>query len=139
MKPLLHPLQDGKLICVPFFQILGASNCGTTDLYHRLSSHPQVFKGANKVSMHAKQHARWARMQSRKQSGHACKAGNKVGMHAKQHTRWARMLSRKQVEQARVCMTLGRPIVSSNTFQPLRGEQQQQGCWPLLLIGESRQ
>uniref|UniRef100_A0A7S3R6I9 Sulfotransferase n=1 Tax=Dunaliella tertiolecta TaxID=3047 RepID=A0A7S3R6I9_DUNTE len=40
--------KDGKLICVPYYQILGVSKCGTTDLYHRLSQHPQVFKAANK-------------------------------------------------------------------------------------------
>ena len=28
---------SGVLKCMPFFQILGVSKCGTTDLYHRLS------------------------------------------------------------------------------------------------------
>eukprot|EP00983_Pelagomonas_calceolata_P008997 292480-Pelagomonas_calceolata.AAC.9 len=49
-QPLfMRTKQDGKLICVPYYQILGVSKCGTTDLYHRLSQHPQVFKAANKV------------------------------------------------------------------------------------------
>ena len=42
-------VQEAKLVCVPYYQILGVSKCGTTDLYHRLSQHPQVFKAANKV------------------------------------------------------------------------------------------
>lgn len=49
MRPCLHE-QEGKLVCVPYYQILGVSKCGTTDLYHRLAQHPQVFKAANKVT-----------------------------------------------------------------------------------------
>lgn len=40
----------GTLRCIPYFHILGVSKCGTTDLYHRLSKHPQMFEGLNKVS-----------------------------------------------------------------------------------------
>lgn len=39
---------EGKLRCLPYFQILGVSKCGTTDLYHRLSKHPDLFESANK-------------------------------------------------------------------------------------------
>ncbi|KAG2451726.1 hypothetical protein HYH02_003506 [Chlamydomonas schloesseri] len=38
----------GKLRCAPYFHILGVSKCGTTDLYHRLSQHPQLFESRNK-------------------------------------------------------------------------------------------
>ncbi|GIL66835.1 hypothetical protein Vafri_20228 [Volvox africanus] len=34
--------------CLPYFHILGVSKCGTTDLYHRLSKHPELFKARNK-------------------------------------------------------------------------------------------
>ncbi|KAL6764338.1 P-loop containing nucleoside triphosphate hydrolase protein [Haematococcus lacustris] len=34
--------EDGHLHCLPYFQILGVSKCGTTDLYHRLAQHPDV-------------------------------------------------------------------------------------------------
>ncbi|GLC45365.1 hypothetical protein PLESTB_000314600 [Pleodorina starrii] len=37
-----------RLRCVPYFHILGVSKCGTTDLYHRLSKHPQLFESRNK-------------------------------------------------------------------------------------------
>ncbi|KAG2441828.1 hypothetical protein HXX76_003436 [Chlamydomonas incerta] len=40
--------KDGKFRCAPYFHILGVSKCGTTDLYHRLSQHPQLFEGRNK-------------------------------------------------------------------------------------------
>ncbi|GIL90771.1 hypothetical protein Vretimale_16845 [Volvox reticuliferus] len=34
--------------CLPYYHILGVSKCGTTDLYHRLSKHPELFKARNK-------------------------------------------------------------------------------------------
>nr|XP_046258181.1 carbohydrate sulfotransferase 15-like [Scatophagus argus]XP_046258182.1 carbohydrate sulfotransferase 15-like [Scatophagus argus] len=37
--------RDGKLFrlrCLPFFYIIGQPKCGTTDLFHRLLSHPEV-------------------------------------------------------------------------------------------------
>ncbi|GIL90839.1 hypothetical protein Vretimale_16779 [Volvox reticuliferus] len=40
--------QEGRLRCIPYFHILGVSKCGTTDLYHRLSKHPLLFKSRNK-------------------------------------------------------------------------------------------
>ncbi|GIL90772.1 hypothetical protein Vretimale_16845 [Volvox reticuliferus] len=40
---------DGqRLRCIPYFHILGVSKCGTTDLYHRLSKHPELFESRNK-------------------------------------------------------------------------------------------
>jgi N-acetylgalactosamine 4-sulfate 6-O-sulfotransferase len=33
---------SGVLKCMPYFQILGVSKCGTTDLYHRLSFNPDL-------------------------------------------------------------------------------------------------
>ena len=33
---------EGKLKCMPYFQILGVSKCGTTDLYHRLTFNPDM-------------------------------------------------------------------------------------------------
>ncbi|PNW71586.1 hypothetical protein CHLRE_16g660390v5 [Chlamydomonas reinhardtii] len=40
--------KDSKFRCAPYFHILGVSKCGTTDLYHRLSQHPQLFESRNK-------------------------------------------------------------------------------------------
>uniref|UniRef100_A0A7S0N6V6 Sulfotransferase n=1 Tax=Chlamydomonas leiostraca TaxID=1034604 RepID=A0A7S0N6V6_9CHLO len=40
--------KSGQVKCLPYFQILGVSKCGTTDLYHRLSKHPQMFESLNK-------------------------------------------------------------------------------------------
>ncbi|GLI71601.1 hypothetical protein VaNZ11_016865 [Volvox africanus] len=37
-----------RLRCIPYFHILGVSKCGTTDLYHRLSKHPELFESRNK-------------------------------------------------------------------------------------------
>ncbi|EFJ42645.1 hypothetical protein VOLCADRAFT_107148 [Volvox carteri f. nagariensis] len=34
--------QDGTFKCLPYFQILGVSKCGTTDLYNRLTEHPDM-------------------------------------------------------------------------------------------------
>lgn len=42
--------RDGQLKCLPYFQILGVSKCGTTDLYHRLTEHPDMAKSGWKVS-----------------------------------------------------------------------------------------
>lgn len=39
---------NGALRCLPYYHILGVSKCGTTDLYHRLSKHPQMHESANK-------------------------------------------------------------------------------------------
>ena len=33
------------LACLPYFYVLGPQKCGTTDLYHRLASHPEVVRG----------------------------------------------------------------------------------------------
>jgi len=41
-------MQKGKLRCIPYFQILGVSKCGTTDLYHRLAKHPELVESINK-------------------------------------------------------------------------------------------
>ncbi|GFR45882.1 hypothetical protein Agub_g7335 [Astrephomene gubernaculifera] len=41
-------MKDGRLRCIPYFHILGVSKCGTTDLYHRLSKHPQMLESRNK-------------------------------------------------------------------------------------------
>ncbi|GLC45471.1 hypothetical protein PLESTB_000317600 [Pleodorina starrii] len=38
----------GLFRCIPYYHILGVSKCGTTDLYHRLSKHPDLFKSRNK-------------------------------------------------------------------------------------------
>ncbi|GIL59026.1 hypothetical protein Vafri_13998 [Volvox africanus] len=35
-------MQDGMFKCLPYFQILGVSKCGTTDLYNRLTEHPDM-------------------------------------------------------------------------------------------------
>jgi N-acetylgalactosamine 4-sulfate 6-O-sulfotransferase len=32
--------------CMPYFQIIGVSKCGTTDLYNRLKRHPDLADGA---------------------------------------------------------------------------------------------
>lgn len=37
---------SGKLRCAPYFQILGVSKCGTTDLYNRLKKHHDLADGA---------------------------------------------------------------------------------------------
>ncbi|KAG2484068.1 hypothetical protein HYH03_017088 [Edaphochlamys debaryana] len=42
------PKRNNELRCLPYFHILGVSKCGTTDLYHRLSKHPQMFESRNK-------------------------------------------------------------------------------------------
>ncbi|PNW78676.1 hypothetical protein CHLRE_09g387250v5 [Chlamydomonas reinhardtii] len=34
--------QEGAFKCLPYFQILGVSKCGTTDLYNRLTEHPDM-------------------------------------------------------------------------------------------------
>lgn len=47
MAPPPSP-QGDELRCVPFYQITGVSKCGTTDLYHRLSKHPEMFESLNK-------------------------------------------------------------------------------------------
>jgi N-acetylgalactosamine 4-sulfate 6-O-sulfotransferase len=41
--------RGGRLRCLPFFQILGVSKCGTTDLYGRLVLHPQIMNCGYKV------------------------------------------------------------------------------------------
>ncbi|GLC68263.1 hypothetical protein PLESTF_000668100 [Pleodorina starrii] len=38
----------GLFRCIPYYHILGVSKCGTTDLYHRLSKHPDLYKARNK-------------------------------------------------------------------------------------------
>lgn len=40
--PLIHREQEGAFKCLPYFQILGVSKCGTTDLYNRLTEHPDM-------------------------------------------------------------------------------------------------
>ncbi|KAG2482249.1 hypothetical protein HYH03_018812 [Edaphochlamys debaryana] len=37
---------DGRLRCMPYFQIIGVSKCGTTDMYGRLRRHPDMADGA---------------------------------------------------------------------------------------------
>jgi N-acetylgalactosamine 4-sulfate 6-O-sulfotransferase len=37
------------LSCLPYFNIIGVSKCGTTDLYHRLTLHKQILPATNKV------------------------------------------------------------------------------------------
>lgn len=41
---------NGRFRCGPYFQIIGVSKCGTTDLYGRLNRHPDMAEGA-KVCM----------------------------------------------------------------------------------------
>ena len=36
------PQETGEFKCLPYFQILGVSKCGTTDLYHRLTFNPNM-------------------------------------------------------------------------------------------------
>ncbi|WIA17127.1 hypothetical protein OEZ85_014020 [Tetradesmus obliquus] len=36
------------LSCLPYFNIIGVSKCGTTDLYHRLTLHKQILAATNK-------------------------------------------------------------------------------------------
>eukprot|EP00898_Chlorokybus_atmophyticus_P002879 jgi/Chlat1/3592/Chrsp234S00258 len=43
-----EPASRGTLHCLPYFHILGVSKCGTTDVYHRLSMHPDVYESINK-------------------------------------------------------------------------------------------
>ncbi len=42
-------MQDGMFKCLPYFQILGVSKCGTTDLYNRLTEHPDMIDCSWKV------------------------------------------------------------------------------------------
>ncbi|GIL80774.1 hypothetical protein Vretimale_9126 [Volvox reticuliferus] len=37
---------SGHFRCAPYFQIIGVSKCGTTDLYGRLTRHPDMAEGA---------------------------------------------------------------------------------------------
>ncbi len=39
----------GQLRCLPYFQILGVSKCGTTDMYGRMIHHPQILNCGYKV------------------------------------------------------------------------------------------
>jgi len=41
-NPCWYPEPGGPLKCLPYFQILGVSKCGTTDLYHRLTFNPEM-------------------------------------------------------------------------------------------------
>jgi hypothetical protein len=41
-------MQGTSLRCIPYFHIIGVSKCGTTDMYHRLSKHPQMLESLNK-------------------------------------------------------------------------------------------
>lgn len=43
-----------QLACLPYFNIIGVSKCGTTDLYHRLTMHKQILPATNKVRSHAR-------------------------------------------------------------------------------------
>lgn len=43
---------SGVFRCLPYFQILGVSKCGTTDLYQRLSRHPDMRDCGYKVGLH---------------------------------------------------------------------------------------
>lgn len=40
---------DGRFRCLPYFQILGVSKCGTTDMYHRMTMHPDMVDCGYKV------------------------------------------------------------------------------------------
>lgn len=33
---------DGKLYCLPYFFLAGMPKCGTTDIWSKISQHPQV-------------------------------------------------------------------------------------------------
>ncbi|KNC54463.1 RCC1 domain-containing protein [Thecamonas trahens ATCC 50062] len=39
---------EGKARCFPFFQILGVSKCGTTNLFHQMMGHPGLRAASNK-------------------------------------------------------------------------------------------
>jgi hypothetical protein len=47
------------LSCLPYFNIIGVSKCGTTDLYHRLTLHKQILAAANKVRCYTFEVLRW--------------------------------------------------------------------------------
>ena len=40
--------QRGTLRCLPYYNILGVSKSGTTDLYHRINKHPSIIPATNK-------------------------------------------------------------------------------------------
>lgn len=43
---------NGKLKCLPYFQVIGMDKCGTTDLFARISRHPDVVPNVkNKETM----------------------------------------------------------------------------------------
>ena len=37
---------NGNLKCLPYFQVIGMDKCGTTDLFARISRHPDVVPNA---------------------------------------------------------------------------------------------
>ncbi len=45
--------KEGQFKCLPYFQILGVSKCGTTDLYNRLTEHPDMVDCGWKVGQRA--------------------------------------------------------------------------------------
>lgn len=47
--PTYDRTQNGMFKCLPYFQILGVSKCGTTDLYNRLTEHPDMIDCSWKV------------------------------------------------------------------------------------------
>ena len=56
-NPCWTDAASGKLRCAPYFQIIGVSKCGTTDLYNRLKKHHDLADGA-KVRLHPPSRAR---------------------------------------------------------------------------------
>ena len=42
------PLEGGELGCLPYFQILGVSKCGTTNMFHQMMGHPELLPASNK-------------------------------------------------------------------------------------------
>jgi N-acetylgalactosamine 4-sulfate 6-O-sulfotransferase len=39
-----------QMACLPYFNIIGVSKCGTTDLYRRLTLHKEILPARNKAS-----------------------------------------------------------------------------------------
>ena len=35
-------LRSGRVMCLPYFMLLGVAKCGTTDLHNKLLLHPQI-------------------------------------------------------------------------------------------------
>ncbi|MEW5307620.1 MAG: hypothetical protein WDW36_009999 [Sanguina aurantia] len=47
-NPCWEGAAGSGLRCIPYYHILGVSKCGTTDLYHRLAKHPDMYESLNK-------------------------------------------------------------------------------------------